>query len=157
MSHEFDYTILIWTIVVGFVYVIYLRSLNYKKDPIWTILFALISGGISSVLLSLLIYEFIGFNNFYLTAVFIAGPVEESAKFLTLILIYPILKNNFDELTDGILYAGLVALGFATIENYFYAFNATDKYQILVLRSFFSIVGHISFSIVFGILSNVST
>jgi RsiW-degrading membrane proteinase PrsW (M82 family) len=50
-------------------------------------------------------------------AVFFAPVVEESAKALVLFIIFFWKKDEFDGIMDGIIYAGMVALGFAMTEN----------------------------------------
>ncbi|MBX6754357.1 MAG: PrsW family intramembrane metalloprotease [Thermorudis peleae] len=47
-----------------------------------------------------------------------AGPVEETAKGLALLLVY--LTGNIDGPLDGLVYAGMVALGFAAAEDISY-------------------------------------
>lgn len=48
----------------------------------------------------------------------VAAPlVEESCKGIALVLLLLFLRNEFDGPTDGIVYAAMVALGFAMVEN----------------------------------------
>jgi RsiW-degrading membrane proteinase PrsW (M82 family) len=49
-------------------------------------------------------------------ALFIAGPIEETAKFLAVALVVW-FQSAFDEPVDGIVYAAAAASGFAFIEN----------------------------------------
>ncbi len=50
----------------------------------------------------------------------LVGPVEEGAKFLAArFLVFR--WRHFDERIDGMVYAGAVAIGFATVENLLYA------------------------------------
>jgi RsiW-degrading membrane proteinase PrsW (M82 family) len=51
-----------------------------------------------------------------LAGLFLAGPVEEFCKFLPFRLV-TLRYREFDEKTDGIVYASAVALGFASFEN----------------------------------------
>ena len=46
----------------------------------------------------------------------VTGPIEEFFKFLPFIL-FAVRFREFDEKTDGIIYAALIALGFASFEN----------------------------------------
>ncbi len=56
-----------------------------------------------------------------LTTGSIAAPLtEESLKALAVLLVFLIFRNEFDSIMDGIVYAGIVALGFAATENAFY-------------------------------------
>lgn len=59
-------------------------------------------------LVALLVYSVLGI-----------GLIEEAAKLVPFVLLAVSLKA-FDERVDGIIYAGLVALGFATYENVTY-------------------------------------
>ncbi|HVG40048.1 MAG TPA: GNAT family N-acetyltransferase, partial [Chitinophagaceae bacterium] len=73
--------------------------------------------------------------------------VEEISKFLVL-RYYSFTRSSFDEPLDGIVYAVLVSMGFATIENIFYAF----KYGLSVafVRMFTSVPAHATFAIIMG-------
>ena len=73
--------------------------------------------------------------------------VEELSKFLV-IRYYCFPLRSFDEPLDGIVYAVLVAMGFATIENVFYAY----KYGMSVafVRMFTSVPAHATFAIIMG-------
>lgn len=52
-----------------------------------------------------------------LTAVFVAPVVEEAAKGLLVLLIWRFARREFDGVTDGMVYAGVTAAGFAFTEN----------------------------------------
>lgn len=60
------------------------------------------------------------------TAVLVAPPVEESLKGLFVLLIWRLRRREFDGITDGMVYAGVVAAGFAFTENIQYV---ADAYQ----------------------------
>lgn len=49
----------------------------------------------------------------------VVGPVEEGAKFLSARLTV-FRRKEFDEPIDGLIYASMVAIGFATVENVLY-------------------------------------
>lgn len=51
------------------------------------------------------------------TAVVVAPVVEESLKGLLVLLIWRLRRREFDGLTDGLVYAGITAAGFAFTEN----------------------------------------
>src|SRR5205809_300356 len=53
-------------------------------------------------------------------AVISAPIVEESAKALILLILFFWKKDEFDGIIDGIVYAGMVGLGFAMTENILY-------------------------------------
>lgn len=52
-----------------------------------------------------------------LTAVFVAPVVEEAAKGALVLLVWRFAKREFDGITDGMVYAGVTAAGFAFTEN----------------------------------------
>ncbi len=52
-----------------------------------------------------------------LTAVFVAPFVEEAAKGAFVLLVWRLAKREFDGVTDGMVYAGVTAAGFAFTEN----------------------------------------
>lgn len=53
---------------------------------------------------------------FLLYAIGIIGPIEEIAKFIPFIL-FAVRLQAFDEKIDGFVYASMIALGFASVEN----------------------------------------
>jgi len=79
-------------------------------------------------------------------AFIVAGLVEESVK-LFFVRRYIFGRPEFNERTDGIIYAICVSLGFAFIENFMYGH---DDAGILVVRSFTAVPGHAVFSGVMG-------
>ena len=52
-----------------------------------------------------------------LTAVFVAPVVEEAAKGVLVLIVWRFAKREFDGITDGMVYAGVTAAGFAFTEN----------------------------------------
>ncbi len=57
------------------------------------------------------------------TGSLIAPIVEETLKGLAVLLVFLIFPREFDSILDGIVYAAIVALGFAATENAFYIYN----------------------------------
>ncbi len=53
----------------------------------------------------------------------VAPIVEESLKGLAVLLIFLFFRQEFDSLLDGLVYAGITALGFAAVENAYYIYN----------------------------------
>ena len=75
------------------------------------------------------------------------GFVEEGMKLFGLFgLIYR--NREFDEPYDGIIYAVMVSLGFAFIENIFYVLRG--GVYVGVLRAFLSVPGHAMFGVFMG-------
>jgi len=59
----------------------------------------------------------------FATTSIIAPIVEESLKGLAVLIVFLVFRKEFDSILDGIIYAGIVALGFAATENTFYIYN----------------------------------
>ena len=57
------------------------------------------------------------------TASIIAPLVEESLKGLAVLIVFFLFHKEFDSILDGMIYAGIAALGFAATENAFYIFD----------------------------------
>lgn len=97
-----------------------------EPEPPLALIFAFAWGGGVAVVGSLLFEQlgdsFLhpvlhgGLANFVSTAVS-APLVEESCKGAALVLLLLFLRNEFDGPTDGVVYASMVALGFAMVEN----------------------------------------
>ncbi|HET9020643.1 MAG TPA: PrsW family intramembrane metalloprotease [Ornithinibacter sp.] len=58
------------------------------------------------------------------TAVLVAPLVEEAAKGAFVLLVWLLLRREFDGITDGMVYAGICAAGFAFTENIHYLAQA---------------------------------
>ena len=53
----------------------------------------------------------------------IAPIVEEALKGLAVLVVFFLFRKEFDSILDGIIYAGITALGFAAIENVLYIYR----------------------------------
>jgi len=79
----------------------------------------------------------------------ISSGLEEFLKwFLVYILIYR--HASFDEPYDGIVYAVSVSLGYATLENVFYAFFNSSSITSLLTRALLPVSGHAMFGVIMG-------
>ena len=72
-----------------------------------------------------------------LTAVLCAPIIEEFGKALGVLLFFIFMHDEFDGVTDGVVYAGVIALGFATCENVEY-YGAS--YQTSGVKGLFGVV-----------------
>ncbi|HBG74631.1 MAG: hypothetical protein A2X25_11405 [Chloroflexi bacterium GWB2_49_20] len=59
----------------------------------------------------------------FATGSLIAPFVEEILKGFSVLIVFLIFRKEFDSILDGIIYAGVAALGFAATENIYYIFN----------------------------------
>ena len=91
------------------------------------------------------------------TAVLVAPVVEEGLKGLLVLLVWLLLRREFDGLTDGMVYAGVCAAGYAFTENIQYLAEAytTGGNEALtatfVARCLFSPFAHPMFTVLTGI------
>ncbi len=122
---------LFWFIVTGIILNTILVSIMY---PLWeNILFSMTG----------LVYG----RNPFISNFIIVGPVEEITKFLIFITLAGMFKS-IKEPRDGILQAASVALGFALMENFFYAMDY--GFGLLLVRSIISIIGHVTYAALWG-------
>ena len=84
---------------------------------------------------------------FLVHAIGFVGMVEEAAKFLPFWLVCMRLPE-FDERSDGIVYASCIALGFASYENLFYL--ERGGLAFVLARAFASPLVHTLFSSIWG-------
>lgn len=88
---------------------------------------------------------------------FFAPVVEESLKGIAILLVAFVFWSEFDSLLDGLVYAGIVALGFAATENTFYLFSGYDEqgwglfFTLFVLRVILTGWNHAAFTAFIGI------
>lgn len=96
-------------------------------------------------------------------AVLVAPLIEEALKCLGVLVIFLVARREFNGVIDGIVYAGLVAVGFAFIENIIYlggAYNEAGTQGLaglFVLRVLVSPFAHPMFTICFGIALGMIT
>ncbi len=102
---------------------------RYDPEPAWALAAAFGWGALFSILVSFVVNTFFGSvaaaliggpQGDVLSAVISAPLIEESTKGLGVLLFLLFLRKEFDGIVDGLVYAGIVALGFATAENVLY-------------------------------------
>jgi RsiW-degrading membrane proteinase PrsW (M82 family) len=90
------------------------------------------------------------FTNLFLYVFIGIALVEEGVKYFFLKK-YLFNKPDFNEPMDGIVYAVMISLGFATVENIFYVFNHPgQEIQVAVMRMFTAIPLHAVCGIILG-------
>jgi len=135
---------------------IYIKD-KYEREPIGLLLKNFGLGASASVLITLLIGAF---GNFFLPvtnpesvvqqfikAFVVVALVEEFSKYV-IVRYYAQRNKEFDEPFDGIVYAVMVSMGFAALENIMYVFQYGMSNGIL--RAFTAVPAHAAFGILMG-------
>jgi RsiW-degrading membrane proteinase PrsW (M82 family) len=116
-------TIALISSIVAFVPAIFYLAIflwldRYDPEPPLTLAVAFAWGATVSVLFSGIINDiFLITVGDSLTSIITAPVIEEAFKGLGVALIAVLFRKDFDSVVDGIVYAGVVALGFAAMEN----------------------------------------
>jgi RsiW-degrading membrane proteinase PrsW (M82 family) len=106
---------------------------RFEKEPKVLFGFVFTWGALVSATLAFLVNTVVGMGVYYVTGSetatdivtgsLVAPLVEETLKGLAVLLVFFIFRQEFDSTLDGIVYAGITALGFAASENAYYIYN----------------------------------
>ncbi len=106
---------------------------RYEKEPkillglvfFWGAVVAAGGAFLINTLLGLGVYMFTGSEGAtaLTTGSLIAPIVEESLKGFAVLIVFLLFRREFDSLLDGVIYAAIVALGFAATENAYYIYQ----------------------------------
>lgn len=132
-------------------YYIYKKDI-YEREPRKYLVNSFLFGCISVI--PILIFEIIFnenlFDSLFMYVFFGIALVEEGFKFIFL-RFYMYKKSEFNEPMDGIVYAVMVSLGFATVENISYVFgNVGTELSVGILRMFTAIPLHAVCGVILG-------
>lgn len=87
--------------------------------------------------------------DFFLVAFVVVAFSEELVKFLFLrAFVYP--RRSFNEPMDGIVYAVVIGMGFATWENILYVVLRGGGFMTGMLRMFTAVPAHAAFGVIMG-------
>lgn len=121
-----------FTTALLFAYILYWLD-RYEKEPllllggvfIWGAVIAAGSAFIINTFLGLGIYVFTNSSvaSNIATGSLVAPLVEETLKGLAVLAVFLVFRREFDSVLDGIIYAGVAALGFAATENTYYIYT----------------------------------
>lgn len=142
--------IILSALVSVIVWIDYFRHIDVFEPEKIRYLFIALLIGCGTPYLSVLMYELhdtIGFAlngeplNDLIYSVLGIGLTEETSKIVGVIIVFQLLKKQVNESVDYLIYAGMVALGFALVENTMYI----GRYGIDIItdRSFYSVLEHI--------------
>jgi RsiW-degrading membrane proteinase PrsW (M82 family) len=133
---------------------IYLKD-KHEREPISLLLISFLYGALSTLVTLLIswpvhahfVFEKDNVFDQFINAFFGVALIEEFSKFIFIRFI--LYRNkNFNEPFDGIVYALMVSMGFATLENVLYTFNY--GFETGVLRMFTAVPAHATFGILMG-------
>lgn len=153
--------LLLLSILPGFLIClfIYLRD-KYNREPVHLLVMSFMLGMIIAVpciFIETAASRFLGttlmdaqipsYVNIIFQSFLVIGLAEEGVKFFVLKNVCFRLKS-FDEPFDGIVYAVMVSMGFATIENTGYVFM--HGFNTGLMRMFLSVPAHAAFAVIMG-------
>lgn len=143
---------------------------RYDPEPLWLLALAFAWGALVAVIVSFFINSIVGTGvavavggeegmllGNVIGAVISAPVVEEASKGIGLLILLIFFRRYFDDILDGIVFAGVIALGFATVENVMYygrALGAGGLGALIVIffmRGILSPFAHVSFTAMTGI------
>lgn len=140
------------------IYAIWIRNTEkYGKERWWPVIFCFIWGAtiavIAAIILELILHisiaPSIGDENTIdlIAAIIIAPFAEELTK--PLVLRFKTVKNELDELEDGLIYGAVAGLGFSATENLLYGstfitYGFLLFFFLIILRSFGGCLLHAS-------------
>jgi len=131
---------------------------RYDPEPPWALATAFAWGALVAVIVSLLINSAVIALLGEAVGVLISAPIiEEASKGLGVLLFLLLLRREFDDILDGIVYAGIIALGFATVENvFYYGRNLIEHgneglFYTFMMRGILSPFAHVIFTSMIGI------
>ncbi len=139
---------------------------RYDPEPLWLLAIAFAWGGLVSIAFSFFANTIAGigaaiavnpdFGDSFMAVA--AAPIfEEGSKGLGVLLLLIVFRKYFDDILDGIVFAGIVGLGFATVENILYYGRALNGGGLIalsilfVLRGLLSPFAHATFTSMTGI------
>lgn len=139
---------------------IYIRD-KHEPEPIRLLIISFLLGTFSFVLDLGFAYPLATFFNFddhdlasqAIHSFALVAFLEELSKF---IFVRGILyrNKNFNEPLDGIVYAVMVGMGFATAENLLYVFRGGS--EVAIVRMFSAIPAHARFAVLMGYFLGIS-
>lgn len=142
--------------VAAVIVYIYVKD-KYEKESKRYLTLAFVLGGVVSIIITTILYLF--FDLFlplpddysilqqFVKAFFVVGFIEEFSKYLMVRgFLQP--RTVFNEPYDGIIYAVMVSMGFAAVENIMYVLQG--GIDVAFLRAFTAIPAHATFGIIMG-------
>lgn len=106
---------------------------RYEKEPLKILFGVFLWGGIIAAGAAFMINSVTSSGIYFLTqskfatqltiSTLVAPVVEETLKGAAVLIVFLFFRSEFDSLLDGLVYAGIAALGFAATENSWYIYQ----------------------------------
>jgi len=157
-------SLLITAIAPVFIVIIYIYIKDkFEKESKLLLFYTFLFGAILSILISTILYvlydsflpkaeEFSVLDQF-IRAFFVVALIEEFSKYI-IVRYYSQPKKDFNEPFDGIVYAVMVSMGFAAVENIFYVIEG--GIGVALLRAITAIPAHATFGIIMGYFMGIA-
>jgi protease PrsW len=124
---------------------------RYDPEPAWVLAAALVwgagaatfvAGTLNSFFTAMLLSVTKDRAAAHLLSASLAAPVvEEALKGLAVVVLFLAIREEFDGILDGIVYSGVVALGFAAVENVLYYGSTAAREGLSGLAAIFFLRG----------------
>jgi RsiW-degrading membrane proteinase PrsW (M82 family) len=145
-------------IPAGFYLALFLWLDRYDPEPPGRLIFAFAWGAVIAIFIAYIVNTVFGVIFGGTLAAIISAPIiEEGGKGGCVLIIALFFRKDFDSMVDGIVYAGVVALGFATVENISYygesmvSGGTGGLFRTLILRGVLSPYSHVLFTCMTGV------
>ncbi|WP_208320545.1 PrsW family intramembrane metalloprotease [Actinomyces sp. ZJ308] len=160
--------ILLALIPLGLVLVVVFWIDRWEPEPLPTLVVAFLWGAGVATAISMLVNTTVLYaaaestlsleGAFQISAVVSAPLIEETTKGLGVLIIFLIWRRTFNGAIDGIVYASVVAAGFAFAENIGYFINYWDSITtVFIVRGVFSPFAHVTFTACTGLAIGMSS
>jgi RsiW-degrading membrane proteinase PrsW (M82 family) len=134
---------------------------RYEREPLLLLLAAFLWGAVIAIppalyveraLTAMLNSPALGTLGAAMTQALTASVSEEVIKGAGLLILLLLLRDEFDNVTDGVIYGVLIGAGFAMVENfvYFSLSSHSDFGFLIVGRVLLGWLGHSTFTAAFG-------
>jgi len=139
---------------------------RYDPEPLWLLALAFAWGALVAVIASFIVNTLVGIGFTLgvspqagqIAGAVISAPIfEEAFKGVGLLVLLIWFRRYFDDILDGIVFAGVIALGFSTVENVLYYGQAVGQAGIgglmvlFFMRGILSPFAHVTFTAMTGI------
>jgi len=150
--------LLISALAPVFVIIIYIYIKDkYEKESKRILAYTFALGAVVSIVITTILYLFFELflpipDDFsvwqqFIKAFFVVALIEEFSKYV-IVRYYSQPRKGFNEPFDGIIYAVMVSMGFAAVENIMYV--SQGGLEVALLRAFTAIPAHATFGVLMG-------